>query len=67
MTQGAGEPDDSAPGEDAGFEAVRRQLKHAVKRLCPEWLSSYQDDIVQAALILTSPIPHLARQPEVVG
>lgn len=36
---------------DDALDAVRRQLAAAVKRICPAWLSSQQDDIVQAALI----------------
>ena len=51
MTLGRGEPRDELWSEDATLEAVRRQLTHAVNRLCPEWLSSHRDDIIQAALI----------------
>lgn len=54
----SGPPDTPPPGAaavaaqgDERLEAVRRQLVMAVRRVCPPWLSSQQDDIVQAALI----------------
>ena len=36
---------------DEALDAVRRQLAAAVRRLCPAWLASHQDDIVQTALL----------------
>jgi len=37
--------------EEEILRGVRRQLSHAVRRICPARLSSHQEDIVQAALI----------------
>lgn len=33
------------------LEDLRRQLTLAVRRVCPPWLSSYHDDLVQTAMI----------------
>jgi RNA polymerase sigma-70 factor (ECF subfamily) len=37
--------------DEKTLDDVRRQLAAAVRRICPAWLASHQDDIVQSALI----------------
>ncbi len=39
------------PIEDDTLNGLRRQLVQVVKRICPAWLSSHQEDIVQASMI----------------
>jgi RNA polymerase sigma-70 factor (ECF subfamily) len=41
----------SAPEATIPLEALRSQLERLVDRVCPSWLASHRDDLVQTALI----------------
>ena len=44
-------PSRGAPLSDEECERLRQQLARAVRRVCPPWLSSQADDIVQVAVL----------------
>jgi RNA polymerase sigma-70 factor (ECF subfamily) len=39
------------PVEQDRYDRLRRDLAHAVSRLCPSWLAAARDDIVQVAVL----------------
>jgi len=41
----------SAPGSEAGYVELRAELVRTVRRLCPRWLASRAEDLVQVALL----------------
>lgn len=41
----------TAPGSEADYTELRAELARAVRRLCPRWLASRAEDLVQVALL----------------
>jgi RNA polymerase sigma-70 factor, ECF subfamily len=41
----------AAPGSGADYTELRAELARAVRRLCPRWLASRAEDLVQVALL----------------